>query len=61
MMIAPPGYVAIIVDLSRLVSSGRQSKPGADEARFLEVVRLLNAVTNEVAVIAPTPAIDTSI
>ena len=32
MAIAPAGYVAIIVDLSRLVAPGRQAKPGADRA-----------------------------
>ena len=30
MAVAPPGDMAIIVDLPRLIASGRETEPGAD-------------------------------
>jgi hypothetical protein len=38
MMIAASRYVAIRIDLPRLVASGRQAKPGTDGTRRLKVV-----------------------
>jgi len=37
MGITAPGDMAVIVDLSRLVATGRQAQPRADRTRSLEV------------------------
>lgn len=42
MSIAAPGDMAVVIDLSRLVSAGRQAKPGADRAGPPEVRRILD-------------------
>lgn len=59
MTIAASGYVAIVIDLSRLVAAGGQTEPGANRAGPLrELAGILNGGDQEVAVIAPTPGID---
>jgi hypothetical protein len=58
MTIATSGYVAVIVDFSRLVSPGCQAEPSADKRDFLKLSGSSMAVAKEVAVIAPTPGID---
>ena len=40
--IAAPGDMAVVIDLSRLASAGRQARPGADRAGPPEVRRILD-------------------
>ena len=56
MMIAATGDMALVVDPG-LIPPGRQTDPAPTDRDFGSS-RLSIAVTNEVAVIAPTPGID---
>ena len=42
MSIAAPGYMAVIIDFSRLVAASRQADPCGNRAGLLEVVWIFN-------------------